>query len=268
MKSIELFMLPQDVAAGELSGTIAVAVDVLRASTTIVNAIASGAQAIYPVVDVPTAFQKATELRASSTASDVLLGGERDGVLIKGFDLSNSPVSYDQSVGGRQIVFTTTNGTLAIQTCQPAEQVLIGCFCNLTAISQHILRSGLNVAIVCAGTDGQPTMEDILFGGALIASLQEPSPGSDSRRGKDAWKLSTAAHSAAEIWALARHRLENGKSLAELLSQTQGGKNLVRLGFQQDIEFAAQLNLFDLVPVYQTRTGSIRSDVDLVGQHR
>ena len=104
-------MLPQDVAAGELSGTIAVAVDVLRASTTIVNAIASGAQAIYPVVDVPTAFQKATELRASSTASDVLLGGERDGVLIKGFDLSNSPVSYDQSVGGRQIVFTTVSYT-------------------------------------------------------------------------------------------------------------------------------------------------------------
>jgi len=126
--------LPDDMPRETVAGGIAIIVDVLRASTTIVTALEAGAAFVKPVVEV----EEAHRLRSSSGGSWVL-GGERGGVLIPGFDLGNSPAEYCRSVvDSRGIVMTTTNGTLAIERCLAAEIVLVGSFLNRRAVAKKL----------------------------------------------------------------------------------------------------------------------------------
>ena len=121
MASIELFSLPADVPPA-LSGKTSVAVDVLRAGTTIITALGNGAAAIVPCVDIETTRSRASE------NDKALLGGERHGLLIEGFSLSNSPETYEPDVvQGRTIFFTTTNGTRAIEACRSADRASTRC---------------------------------------------------------------------------------------------------------------------------------------------
>ena len=249
---IDLYQLPSDIDRHKLVGSTSVAVDVLRAGTTITSALDSGARGILSCIDIETAREHA------SLIDDALLGGERQGVLIEGFDLSNSPAAYRaEVVSGRTIIFTTTNGTLAIEASRESDETLIGSFVNFSAVCSRLEKSGRDVSIVCAGTDGQPTLEDVLFGGALCSQLSS----------ERSVRLNTAAHAATEIWQAASRKIEAGKSLFEILCETQGGKNLCQLELHSDIEFAATVNRFHLVPVLERATGIIRSDVDLAASH-
>lgn len=106
-----------------VAGGVAVVIDVIRASTTITTAVANGAASVFPVESVERARE-----RASSLGQGTLLGGERGGIRIEGFDLGNSPREYTpERVAGHQIVFTTTNGTAALAACHEAAVVMIGC---------------------------------------------------------------------------------------------------------------------------------------------
>jgi 2-phosphosulfolactate phosphatase len=230
-----------------------VAVDVLRAGTTIVTALHHGAAGIIPCLDVDTARQRARSM------DQALLGGERGGVLIDGFDLANAPGDYrPEVVANRKILFTTTNGTRAIAACGDAPELVIGSFVNLAAVCRHLIRAGRPVTIVCAGTDGEPTLEDALLGGAISHVLTQRQDGA----------LNAAARAACQLWRTALRRIESGQSLSRILSQTQGGKNLLRLGRLVDIQFASQRDCFDLVPRRDPGSGEIRTDVDLAAAHR
>ena len=256
MRSVDLYNLPSGVSGESLSRHSAIAIDVLRASTTITAALAAGAAEIFPCPTIDQARQSASRL------DHALLGGERGGLRIEGFDLSNSPQAWKPDVvGGRPVAFTTTNGTLAIQACQKAGEVLIASFSNLAAVCSHLERHDRPVAIVCAGTDGQPTLEDTLMGGAICHTLAESAP--DGRL-----RLTPPARAATEMWRTARRQITAGKSLAELLCETRGGKNLVRLGLRADIEYASRIDRFDFVPFLDRSSGSLRADVDLPGRHR
>ena len=108
----------------ETAGGIVVVIDVLRASTTIVTALANGAIGVRPELS-PDAARKAA--KAASSGGECLLGGERGGLRIDGFDLGNAPRDYHrQAVAGRRIVTTTTNGTAAVAACPQAEAILVG----------------------------------------------------------------------------------------------------------------------------------------------
>ncbi len=251
--SIELFSLPQALSPQALAGKAAVAVDVLRAGTTIVTALHHGAHGIVPCVDVDQARDQAR------LNPDALLGGERQGVLIEGFSLSNSPQSYRPDVvRGRTIFFSTTNGTRAIDACRPAQKVFIGSFVNRTAVCRQLQESQRDVVIVCSGTDGVPTLEDTLFGGSIGDWLQQQGP----------VRLNSQAQAAIELWKTACRQLQRGRTLPEILCQTRGGKNLMRLGLLADIEFAGDLDRFQLVPLWDATHGMIRTDVDLPAGRR
>ena len=229
MVTIDLYPLPSGLKPEGLADKSAMAIDVLRAGTTIVTALHHGAAAILPCVDLDQARRQAEQI------PDALLGGERQGVLIKGFSLSNSPECYlPDVVRGRTIIFSTTNGTRAIEACRSAGQTLIGSFVNLTATCQQLREAGRNLVIVCAGTDGVPTLEDTLLGGAVSQWFQDRGP----------VRLNSAAQAAIELWKTADRQIQRGRRLPEILGQTQGGINLVRLGLWADIEFAAAIDRF------------------------
>jgi 2-phosphosulfolactate phosphatase len=164
----------------DLSSSACVVFDVLRATSTIVTALARGAESVLPVASIEDA------LRHRAADRSVLLAGERNGLRIAasltggvGFDLGNSPREYSATaVRGRSIVTTTTNGTRAFAACRGARFVFAGSFLNLTRTAQQVLRTNCDeVILVCSGTGENVAFEDCLGAGALCHQLLKLNPG-------------------------------------------------------------------------------------------
>ncbi len=272
-------MLPQFLVPEQLRGGIAVVIDILRASTTMVHALAQGASAIVPCETVEDAWRLKSSLvnptKTSSGGSGVLLGGERQGQPIDGFDLGNSPLAYTaEAVAGKTIVFTTTNGTRALLACMSSDRVLIGAFVNRAALVGVLKEDGRPVHLVCAGTDGHLTAEDILFAGAIASDLMSQldnerasgdtvsapvgSPGSTISASRcpaeAAPRLDVQTQIAIDYYA-ARSRDEN--TFCETIRDSRGGRNLLRLGLEADIERASQQDLFDIVPEWDPSSNRV-----------
>jgi 2-phosphosulfolactate phosphatase len=250
---INVYALPKLVSPEDLSGGTVVVIDVLRASTTIVYALQAGANAVIPCKTI----DEAREIAARFLPNEKILGGERGGTPIDGFDLGNSPLEYTpEVVRGKTVIFTTTNGTQALIHAQKAKQIFLGAFVNATAVAQKLLGQDA-VHLLCAGTDGQRTDEDILFAGMLAEKLQ--------RQGGVQYKLNDQAIAACDLW---RHTLDitqatmteppKPEPLAEILSHSLGGNNLVSLGMDRDILAAAQIDHFAIVPWFELETSRIQ----------
>ncbi len=242
MGQLDVYLLPDLVEPAALAGRTVVAIDVLRATTTIIHALAAGAREVVPCLEIEDARRLAAEI-----GQGAILGGERGGVAIKGFDLGNSPAEYTQErVGGKSVVFTTTNGTRAMQRCKLAGRVLLGAFVNFSAVCRE-LTSSHQVALVCAGTDGHVTREDTLLAGAIVDDLA---------RSKKL-QLNDQALLAADAWQTAV-RLMTDRPLGMMLRESRGGRNLIDTGQENDIDLAAQMDRFDVVPELDLTTWRIR----------
>jgi 2-phosphosulfolactate phosphatase len=177
MRKIEVLFSPAEFEAlnrRDLKETTCVVFDVLRATSSIVTALANGAAAIIPVGTIEEA------LAEKAKNPTVLLAGERDGLRITSrltggidFDFGNSPREFSETiVRGRTIVMTTTNGTRALKACCGAKQILAGSFLNLSKVATH-LRHGRtdDLLLVCSGTYEEASYEDLLGAGALADSV-------------------------------------------------------------------------------------------------
>lgn len=233
--------LPDLVAAEELAGGTVVVIDVLRASTVICHALAAGARAVIPTLEV----EDARRIAAALPAGEALLGGEREGVRIPGFDLGNSPEEYRPgTVANRTIVFTTTNGTRAMNRCRSARRVLIGALVNRSAVCDAILSGSQpeSVHMLCAGTRGKITREDVLFAGAAIDELigsgavDESAQNDQARIARATWRNAIGDRSPVSSAALAAE-----------LRHTQGGRNVIAIHLERDIDAAAQLDSLPVV---------------------
>ncbi|MEN0110950.1 MAG: 2-phosphosulfolactate phosphatase, partial [Planctomycetota bacterium] len=172
-KSIAVHYLPQFVAEADLAGETVVVIDLLRASTTICQALASGAKDVTAFLEVGDVVRAA---EAEGSRDELVLGGERGGVLIEGFDLGNSPAEYSaDEVFGRRVFFTTTNGTMALQHTRLAERVVVGALVNLSAVVAAVAGDEV-VHLLCAGTSGHVTREDQLAAGAICHELTDRDP--------------------------------------------------------------------------------------------
>jgi 2-phosphosulfolactate phosphatase len=240
---------------GAVAGGIAVVIDVLRASTTIVTALAHGAAGVRPVLTVEAARALAAGF-GSISGSGALLGGERGGLRIDGFDLGNSPLEYSRArVAGRRIVITTTNGTAALDACTAASEVLIGAIVNRAAVAaraRDLARSrGIaDIHLVCAGTDGEVTEEDLLTAGAILDAAGRL-PGADGD------VLDASATAALEVFRgvlsppTAEGRADAHAIAAAITSAfatSRGGRNLIELGMQADLPAAAAIDSLRVVP--------------------
>lgn len=240
-RQIDVYLLPALVEPAELAGKVVVVIDVLRATTTIVHALANGATQVVPCLEITEALQH--------SGVGILRGGERGGRQIAGFDLGNSPQEYSREVvGGKTVVFTTTNGTRAMQRCRLARRVLIGAFVNFSSLCRE-LAAEPQVALVCAGTDGHVTREDTLLAGAIVDDV--------ARHGAAGYKLNDQAEIAADSWQTAVRGLTD-RPLGILLKGSRGGRNLIEIGQENDIDLAAQLDKFDIVPELDLAAWRIR----------
>ena len=158
----------------DLTATTCVVFDVLRATSSMITALANGAQSVTPVATIAEALQE----RQKNPA--ILLAGERDGFRITSkltgsidFDLGNSAREFlSAPIAGRAIAMTTTNGTRALKACLGAREILVGSFLNLQATAEHIIaREADNLLLVCSGTYEEASYEDILGAGALAHAL-------------------------------------------------------------------------------------------------
>jgi len=158
----------------DLSQSVCVVFDILRATTSMITALANGAEAIIPVAEI----SEALALRQKNP--NVLLAGEREGLRIRAeltgtidFDLGNSPREFTaEKVSGKTIVMTTTNGTRALRACHGARMILVASFLNLRATTQWLLeRKPPHLLLVCGGTGDEPALEDVLAAGALCEKV-------------------------------------------------------------------------------------------------
>lgn len=248
MQEVRIALHPSVLEPAALTGTVAVVIDVLRATTTIVHALAAGATSVIPCSEVEEAFAN----REDVGAERCVLGGERHGLLIDGFDLDNSPFSYTpQTVGGKTVVFTTTNGTRALAAARPAERVLIGAFVNRQALVSELKRDGRPVWLVCAGTDGLVTGEDVLFAGAIATDLTGPWHSPIPAGVAEVERLPLAASAIEFAKRIYRGHGTPKSARLQAMRESAGGLNLLANGFDRDIERAAEDSIFDIVPEWR-----------------
>lgn len=247
--SLHVHLLPSLVAAGALTGRTVVVIDVLRATTTIVQALASGAAAVIPCLEIEDARREAAAL-----GTGALLGGERGGQPIEGFDLGNSPEEYSPArVRGRTIVMTTTNGTRAMLRCREARRVFVGAFVNFSAVCEA-LRGEAHVDLLCAGTDNQVTREDVLFAGAVVDDIVQVVTAAATT---SPLELNDQALIALDTWRAARKDLCQPAELIDRLRASRGGRNLIDIGHEHDIAIAADIDRFTIVPELHLQTWRI-----------
>jgi 2-phosphosulfolactate phosphatase len=243
-KEVHVHLLPGLVPEGCLVGGIAIVIDVLRATTTIVHALAAGANCVRPVGEVDEARALADTMRAGR----VLLGGERGGQPLPGFDLGNSPLEYTPQVcRGATVVLTTSNGTRALIRAAEADRVFVAAFVNFSAVCEQIRADTCPVHIICSGTEGEVSLEDTLLAGALVDDLC------------DAFEL-RLNDSARLAWDCFEH---HGRALEGALEIGKGGARLRALGYDEDIRAAARVDRFFLVP--ELRRCPLRVEVGAVG---
>ena len=226
-RDLYVHLAPEFVAPERFAGGVAVVLDVLRATTTMIHALAAGCSSVRPCRTVEEARRLAAEL-----PSPVLLAGERDGLPLSGFDFGNSPGDFtiDRCLGST-LVMTTTNGTRALLHAAAAEHVFVAGFVNLTAVSERIRRGACPLHILCAGDAGGVALEDALLAGAIV-----------DRVAHEGTMLNDAARLAWGCWRQHAH------DVAAALEAGAGGVRLHALGYDEDIRAAARVDAFDVVP--------------------
>lgn len=249
--TVRVHPMPGLVAADDLDGSAVVVIDLLRATTTITQALVSGATEVVPFLEIDDAMAAAERVGRDG----VVLGGERRGVKIEGFDLGNSPAEYTaEEVDGKRVFITTTNGTRALNHAARAARVIVGAIVNLSAVCESV-RSEPHVDLLCAGTDGKPTREDLLCAGAIVHMI---CGGAESPTDGAVWRANEAAVAARSEWeeVLVAAR-KSGRTLSQQLSlelrDTAGGKNLIEIGLDVDLADCAQVDRFDMVGELEVR---------------
>ena len=167
MPSVDICFSPELLPLYKLQGRVVVIVDILRATSSIVTALANGVTHVFAVAELD-------ECAALGRQHGCLTAAERNGVQAEGFDLGNSPFGYlDGALAtrGRAVAISTTNGTQALRRSLEADAVVIGAFLNLQAVADFIREQQKDVLVVCAGWKGQFCLEDTVFGGALAERL-------------------------------------------------------------------------------------------------
>jgi 2-phosphosulfolactate phosphatase len=226
MGTIDVILSPAEIdllPRRDLAGTVGVAFDVLRATSTMITGLANGAAGMWPVRTIEEAWA------LKDKRQEALLGGERHGERIEGFDLGNSPLEYGENVRGREIISTTTNGTIALRAIEHASSVLAGSLLNIGALGKHL--DGLSerdILLVCAGTFRDAALEDILAAGMLISLLPK-----------------RALTDAAEL-ALALYRQEE-RDLFGALCRAKNGRALRAKGRGAEVEWCARTSVYDLL---------------------
>ncbi len=222
MSKLTILHSPQQwraIPAEQLGGSVAVVIDVIRATSTIATALAQGAKGVRPVAAVEDAFA----WKAQEPGS--VLAGERGGQMLEGFDLGNSPEDFMRKrINNRMVILTTTNGTQALAAVAGARAVTTACLLNLDAVAARLQELGPPWLVVCAGCNGFFGVDDAIVAGALAEALEQD-------------------HAFVHLYRSVK------KDLAETLLGSEAGRELERVGLAKDIPYCAQVSRLSVVPI-------------------
>ncbi len=208
---------------------IVVIIDILRATSAICTAFEHGAEKMIPVATVE-------EARVYKDKG-FLVGAERNAVQVEGFDFGNSPFSYmGDTVKGKTIVITTTNGTQAIHAARNAYKVVIGSFLNIDALCKWLIEENRNILLLCSGWKNKFNLEDALFAGAVTEELNERS---------DQLEFGDACIALQHLYELAL------KDPYKFLNHSSHKERLARLNLKKDIKYCLTPNQTKVIPVLQ-----------------
>jgi 2-phosphosulfolactate phosphatase len=224
--NIEVCYTPQAYPLFHKENAIVVVIDVFRATSAIVTAFYNGVNKMIPVATVEEAreYQK----------NGFMAAAERDGEIIEGFDLGNSPFGYmNNKIKGKIIAISTTNGTQAIEVSRKASKIVIGSFLNLDAVCDYLIAEQKDVILVCAGWKNKFNLEDTLFAGAVVDRLT-----SDASIKYDCDSAIGSKH----LYNLAKD------DLFSFLSTSSHRNRLVKLDLDRDIKYCLTLNQCAVIP--------------------
>lgn len=237
---IDVSFLPTTIELNDNSSnqnTVVIAIDVLRASTTMITALEYGVTSIIPV----TTVENALELYEISQPNSVLLGGERNNIKPSKFHFGNSPFEYqNKEVSNKKVIFTTTNGTKLLNTLQNYQKIFLGCYRNVLALVHYIsklYKNQFNILIACAGSNDKFSFDDVLCAGAFVDSFQTISPANI--------QLTDTAKVANMLYNQTR------KEIREFVKTTSHGASLVSSGFEQDVDYCFTKNSTEVIAVYE-----------------
>ena len=234
---IDVFFTPLGSREGDLAGRGVVVIDVLRATTTIVTAIAHGAKAVIPAATA----EEAVRMTANLERDGFVLAGERRAVRIEGFALGNSPLEMTPAaVAGKTVFLATTNGTPALVAAQGGEPVLVGAAVNFSALVERTraaFGTSGDLAIVCAGRERQFALEDAYTAGRLVKAV---------KRGRRRADLNDAARVAVGL-------TDDFADWEAALGASAAARQLIDLDFADDVACCATQDRFDVVPTYADR---------------
>lgn len=215
-----------------LPGKVVVVVDVLFATSTIAAALAHGAAEVIPARDRDAALEEARRRPEGS----YVLSGERDATTLPGFVDATPLALLRHELSGRALVYSTTNGTVALEKASGAARVYAAALLNAGAVAEHVARTLVEptVLVVCAGSAGRPNLED-LYGAGYVTSLLARRAG--------ALELSDAARAAL--------MLHEGRDAYECLSAGRLGRMMLERGLEAEVRFAARRSALEVVPRFE-----------------
>ncbi len=228
---IDLLITPSGVSELVFRDKVVVVIDVLRASTSIITALKHGAREVIPVASV----ENAVKISGSLFGDVVLRCGEREGKIIPGFNLGNSPFEYTpEAVQNKSLIFTSTNGSLAMVKAKFSRQLIIAGFVNVTSVVDHLHKLNEDFTIICAGKEHNFCIEDVVCGGMIIQLMEK-------RNGKSA--LTDSALAAQSLYKTF------GKSIYKMLKNSDHGRYLASIGFAEDLKACADVDTLPYLPV-------------------
>lgn len=231
---IHVLLSPLNVDELYFTGKTTVVIDVLRATTTVTTALHNGAREVVPVGSIEFAMK----VSGNSFGGQTLLGGERNTKKIEGFTLGNSPLEYArEAIEGKSLILFTTNGTKATVKAKFSENLFLACFNNLNAVAKHLASLNNDIEILCAGSNGMFCIEDTVCAGKLIEELK-------SLTGEI--RLSDSAKACVTLADASNDSIYN------MLKECEHGKLLIENGFEDDLEYVAELNNINSVPCFDS----------------
>lgn len=227
--NIEVCYTPQAYSLFHKDEAIVVVIDVFRATSAIVTAFYNGVSKMIPVATV----EEAKEYQRNG----YLAAAERDGEVIEGFELGNSPFGYmNNKVKGKTIAISTTNGTQAIEASRKASKILIGSFLNLDVLCDYLVSQKKDVILVCAGWKNKFNLEDTIFAGAVVHKLTSES---------DCTITCDSAIASKHLYNFAKDDLH------EFLANSSHRNRLAKLDLERDIKYCLTPNQCPVIPVME-----------------
>lgn len=229
MNRIEVCFTPNNFSLFYNENAIVVVIDILRATSAICTAFYYGVEKIIPVATVEEA--KVWQ------AKGYIAAAERNGEIITGFSIGNSPFSYmSDTLKGKTVVLTTTNGTLAIEVAKKSYKVVIGSFLNIDVLSNWLMGQERDVILLCAGWKNKFNMEDTMYAGALTQRL--------ITSGKFISECDSASASQ-YIFTLSE------KNMFSFLENSSHRRRLEKLKLEEDIRYCLTPNLAPVIPILE-----------------